>query len=108
VNALEIIDRVRGHGAELALRESVLVVRGRGPALPDDLQAEIREHKAELMTALGAGYEPTIAAVLADIRPHLPPAVRILPDASLLALVNWSIVHAWNKAASKLSEPVQS
>jgi hypothetical protein len=55
------------------------------------------------MVALGAPVEETVASILADIRPNLPPAIRALPDGSLLALVNWSMLHAWSKAARGLT-----
>lgn len=102
MNAAEILEEVRSHGAELFLRDGKLVVRGSGAALPETLQAEIKGCKAELMIALGSPMEPTIASILADIRPYLPDALKRLPDGSLLVLVNWSIVHGWNRAAQQL------
>jgi hypothetical protein len=98
MNAAEIIERVRAHDADLLIREDRLVVRGRGDKLPDDLQRELREHKGELMVALGEPANHTIAVILADIRPHLPKALQRLPDDKLLALVNWSIIAAFEKA----------
>jgi len=98
MNAVEIIERVRAHDADLLIREDRLVVRGRGDKLPDDLQRELREHKGELMVALGEPINHTIAVILADIRPHLPKALQRLPDDKLLALVNWSIIAAFEKA----------
>ena len=97
MNASQILEEVHKHGADLSLRDGKLVLRGSGPTLPEELQVEIREQKAELMVALGAPIEETVSAILADIRPNLPPAIRGLPDGSLLVLVNWSIIHAWEK-----------
>ena len=95
MNALEIIEQVRAHDADLALDNDRLVVRGRGERLPPDLQEQLRQHKTELMVALGGSMEVAIAEVLAEIRPHLPASLREVPDAKLLILVNWSILHAW-------------
>ena len=47
MNAIEIIQQVRAHDAELMLEEDRLVVRGRGPRLPEELQTALREHKPE-------------------------------------------------------------
>jgi len=101
VNALEIIEHVKDHKAELVLVDDRLVVRGSAERLPDGLQAELREHKAELMIALGAPIDRTVAAILREIRPHLPPTLRRLPDDKILALVNWSIIAAWGTAVRK-------
>jgi len=101
MNAIEIIERVRDHQAELVLVDDRLVVRGRTGHLPDELQAELREHKAELMIALGAPIDRTVAAILKELRPYLPPALRQLPDDKILVLVNWSIIAAWGTAMRK-------
>ena len=105
MNAVEIIEEVRRHGAELLLREGKLVLRGSGPELPPELQDAVRQQKAEIMVALGAPIETTVASILADIRPHLPPALRTLPDGSLLVMVNWTIMHAWNRSLNQLLTP---
>jgi hypothetical protein len=97
MNALQIIEQVRAHDAELVLDSDRLVIRGRGARLPDDLHAALREHKAEVMIALGAPLDRTVAGILAELRPTLPESLRGLPDASLLAMVNWTIIHAWEK-----------
>ncbi len=102
MNAIDLIEQVRAHKADLVVENDRLIVRGRGEPLPDDLQAALSEHKAELMIALGTPFDPTVAAVLADVRPHLPASLRRLPDGKLLVLVNWSIINAWNAAARKL------
>ena len=41
------------------------------------------------------------SSILADLRPQLPASLRKLPDGHLLALINWSIIHSWNKAVAK-------
>ena len=102
MNALDIIEQVREHDAELVVEENKLIVRGKGERLPEDLHAALREHKAEIMVALGAPFDAAIASILDEMRPYLPPAVKRLSDRNLLALVNWSMVHAWNKAAASL------
>jgi hypothetical protein len=98
MNAIEIIERVREHEADLALVDDRLVVRGWAEPLPEELKEAIAKHKGELMVALGEPASHTIASILADIRPHLPKALQRLPDDKLLALVNWSIIAAFEKA----------
>ena len=95
MNAFEIIERVRALDAEVVVDGDGLVVRGRGDRLPEYLRAALLEHKAEVMVALGVPIDRTVASILTELRPQLPPTLRSLPDASLLALVNWTIMHAW-------------
>ena len=104
MNALEIIERVRAHDADLVVQDDRLVVRGNGPPLPEELQAALREHKAELLIALGVPFDRTVANILGEVRPHLPPALRSLPDGKLLALINWSIINAWSEGVRRLGE----
>ena len=96
MNALELIQQVRAHGADLVVEKDRLVVRGIGEPLPDELRAALSQHRAELLVALGVPFDRTVAGILQDLRPHLPPALRRLPDDRLLALVNWSIFFALN------------
>ena len=103
MNALEIIERVRAHSADIVVENDRLIVRGTSAPLPDDLQRELSEHKAELLVALGVPMNRTVASVLADIRPHLPPALRKLPNDRLLALIDWSIIAAFEAAIRKVS-----
>ena len=103
MNALEIVDAVREYGASLAIQDGELVVRGTGQRLPEDLRAEVVEHKAELLIALGCPFDSTVAGIVADIRPHLSPALQRLPDSKLLALINWHIISAWEQAIQKLA-----
>ena len=98
MNALDIIEQVRAHHAEVVLEASQLVIRGRGDPLPDELQIALREHKAEVMVALGAPANMAVAAVLAEIRPYLPPALKRTSDENLIVLVNWAVIHAWNRS----------
>jgi hypothetical protein len=102
MNAIEIIEQVRAHDADLVVDNDRLIVRGRAGPLPHDLQRAISEHKAEVLIALGTPIDRTVATILEDIRPHLPPALRRLPDGNLLALVNWSIISAWGTATRQL------
>ncbi len=99
MNAVEILDRVRQNGATLAVVAGQLVVRRpSGTPLPDDLLFAVREHKPELMVALGEPIDVAVSAVLAELRPQLSPALRGLSDCKLLALINWSIMCAWEAA----------
>jgi len=101
VNAIALIDELRSHGAELALDGSQLVVRGSGEPLSGHLLQELKEHRAELLIALGLPLDQTVASILASLRPHLSPALRRLPDSQLLALVNWNIITAWEAAVRR-------
>jgi hypothetical protein len=98
MNAIEIVEQVRSHRADLALVDDRLVVCGAADPLPDELRQALSDHKAELMIALGSPIDRTAASIIADIRPHLPKALRQLPDDRLLVLVNWSIIAAFEKA----------
>jgi hypothetical protein len=102
MNAIEIIARVRAHDGELTVENDRLIIRGRSGPLPEDLQAALSEHKAELLIALGVPFDRTIAAILSDVRPHLPPSLRRLPDSKLLTLVNWAIINAWGASVRNL------
>ena len=97
MNALDIIEQVREHDAELVVEENKLYVRGKGGRLPEGLREALREQKVAVMVALGAPIDRAVAGIIAELRPNLPPSLRGVPDASLLALVNWSIIHAWEK-----------
>ena len=98
MNAVEILEQVRAHEADLAIVDDRLVLSGWAQPLPEELRDAITAHRAELMIALGAPIDRTVASILADIRPHLPKALKRLPDDHLLVLVNWSIIAAWEKA----------
>ena len=106
VNALEIVDAVRRCGADLVVADGQLRVRGTGAPLAAELRDEIRAHKAELLVALGEPMDRTVGAILADVRPYLAPALRELPTGQLVALVNWNIIAAWNKAMRELGPDV--
>jgi hypothetical protein len=97
MNAIELIERVREHDAEITLQDNKLVVKGSGDRLPDELRAALREHRAEILVALGAPIDRAVATVLGELRPNLPPTLRKLPDGDLLVLVNWTIIAAWEK-----------
>ena len=53
MNAIEIVEQVRSHRADLALVDDRLVVCGAADPLPDELRQALSDHKAELMIALG-------------------------------------------------------
>ena len=98
MNALEIVFQVRAYNADIVLEEHGLVIRGTGSSLPDDLQAAVFDHRAELMIALGAPWDRAVASILAEIRPKLSPVLQELPDHKLLVLVNTNIMNAWFKS----------
>jgi len=98
MNAVEILEQVRAHEADLTVVDDRLVVLGWAEPLPQELKEAVAEHKTELMIALGTPIDRTVASIIADIRPHLPTALKQLPDDRLLALVNWSIIAAFEKA----------
>ena len=103
MNAVEIIEQLRAHDAELVVEDDRLLVRGRANPLPEDLRRALRDHKAELMVALGVPLDRTVAFVLAELRPYLPKSLRGLPDDRLLVLVNWSIIAAFEAAVREAS-----
>jgi hypothetical protein len=55
------------------------------------------------MLALGAPLNTAITSVLAELRPHLQPALRKLPDDRLIVLINWSIIAAFDRAVMQVS-----
>lgn len=106
MNALEIINQVRAHNAEVVLDGKGLLIKGQGDPLPEDLHQALREHKAEVMVALGASSQMAVEAVLADVRPFLPPALRRLSSENLIVLVNWAVIHAWNRSVQEAGKKV--
>jgi hypothetical protein len=121
MNALEIIEEVRGHGAELLVKEGKLILRGIGPPLPSELQQAVQGQKAAIMEALGSssrsaaldqaemirsagsplrqarmqgdGVVEASIALLA-LRQHLAPPLAALGDPELLALVRHAVEYA--------------
>ena len=108
MNAIEIIERVRAHDADLVVDEDRLLVRGRSGPLPEDLQKALREHRAELLVALGVPIDRTVSSILRALRQHLPAAHRRLSDDRLLVLVNWSIISAFEAAVREMSQGHQT
>ena len=100
MNVIELIRRVESQGGSLRVEGQDLKVAAPVP-LPDLLLAEIAACKPAVMIALGAPMDTTVAAILRDIRPYLPPTLQQLPDDRLLALVNWHIIEAWETAIRK-------
>ena len=101
MNALSIAQAVQELSATLLVAHGQVVVRSRGP-LPEELQQEVRAHKAELLIALGMSMDQTVASILGDLRPYLPQPLQRLSDDRLLALVNWSIMAAWGRALNEV------
>ena len=104
VNALEIIRQVCALEANVVLEGKGLVIRGNGAPLPTELEEALRQHKAEVMVALGAPANMAAEAVLDEIRPFLAPALKRVSNENLIVLVNWAIIHAWNKAVTEASK----
>ena len=106
MNAISIIESVRKNGGSIVLDdEGRLKVRGvgkSGETLPEELRKALSEHKAELMIALGCAIQPTLAQILEELRPQLPPSLQRLADDKLLALMEWSIIHTWEQSIQKL------
>ena len=101
MSALEVIRRVELLGGRLMLEGDQLKLRAPEP-LPEGVVADVSREKAAIMVALGAPLDTVVSMVLTEIRPNLPAALRQLPDDSLLALVNWSIIAAWETAIQKV------
>lgn len=105
MNALQIIRRVEANGGSLRIDGHELKVAA-PVALPDELLAEVAEHKPAIMIALGAPMDAAVASILGAIRPYLAPALKKLPDDRLLALVNWNIITAWETAVRNAGEGI--
>jgi hypothetical protein len=103
VSALDVIRRVETLGGRVVLEADGLRLQAASP-LPEDLVAEVGKEKVAIMLALGAPLNTAITSVLAELRPHLPPAMRRLPDERLIVLVNWSIIAAFERAVMKVSQ----
>ena len=98
-NAIDVIRQVAMLGGQLSLKDDGVGLHVSVPApLPEEVRQALREHKAAIMVALGAPLDTVVASVLEEIRPQLPPALQRLPDDKLLALVNWSIIVAWQRS----------
>ena len=104
-----VIARCREAGLEISLG---LRVRP-WSKVPAQLRQELQEHRDELVAALvgKTAAEPVEASLpspaqvqvaLADIRPYLRPAFQQLSDHKLLALVNWHVMKAWEKARDSI------
>ena len=103
MSALDVIRRVEMLGGHLVLDGKSLRLQAE-QELPDQVVADVSEEKAAIMVALGAPIDTVISSVLAEIRPELPPPLRKLTDDKLLIMVNWSIIHAWQKAAERMQQ----
>ena len=101
MNALEVLRQVEAHGGHVLLDGRELRVRAPRP-LPDHVMDALSAKRESVMIALGAPLDTVVSGILDDIRPQLPPGLRLLPDDKLLALVNWSIIAAWEKTVQKL------
>lgn len=102
MNALEVIRRVEALGGRVILETEGLRLQADGP-LPEDLVSAVAREKIAIMLALGAPLSTAITSVLTELRPHLSPALRRLPDEKLIILINWSIMAAYEQAIWKVS-----
>ncbi len=105
MSPLEVIRQIEALGGSLHVEGDQLRVRAAAP-LPEELMTALTEQKPAVRIALGAPLDATVAGILVDIRPHLSPALRQLSDDRLLALVNWNIITAWDRAVRSASERV--
>ena len=103
MNALEVLRQVEAHGGHVLLDGEELRVRASKP-LPDHLMAALTQMKGSIMIALGAPLDTVVSGILNDIRPELPPSLQRLPDDKLLALVNWSMIAAFDRAVAKVGQ----
>ena len=101
MNAIGIAQAVQELGGTLLVENGQVVIRSHAP-LPDELQQEVRAHKAELLIALGVPMDQTVASILGDLRLFLPQSLQRLSDDRLLALVNWSIMAAWGRVLNEV------
>lgn len=103
VTALALIRQVEALGGKLLLDDGCLKLQAAGP-LPDVVVAAVTEQKVAIMVALGAPLDTVVGQILAEVRPYLPKSLARLSDDQLLALVNWSIIGAWNTAVRKADQ----
>ncbi len=100
-SAFELLQQVRSLGGRITLRKDEIAIEAR-VALPEELLSQIRDQKPAVMVALGAPFDDAVDSILDELRPHLPPALRNLPDSKLLVMVNWTILAAWQKTLQRL------
>jgi hypothetical protein len=103
MSAIGLIRDVYSFGGRLSLENGKLVVEASTP-LPSGLLDELAAEKPAVMVALGAPLDAAVAEIVEEIRPFLPPAIRRLSDTKILALVNWSMIAAWNRAIEAATE----
>lgn len=106
-----LIEQARALGAELVPLGGTLRVRARRP-LPDDLVAELRAHKAEVLAALAPSEatelpsgptleaqrvegNPATVATLATPAPDPPSTVATLPNAPVLETQRFMSLEDW-------------
>ena len=77
MSALDVIRRVEMLGGHLVLDGKALRLQA-DKELPGQVVADVSQEKAAIMVALGAPIDTVIGAVLEEIRPELPPALRRL------------------------------
>lgn len=103
MSALEVIRQVETLGGRLLVDSDGLRLQASQP-LPDELVAAVGKEKVAIMLALGAPFNVSVTSALAELRPHLPPSLRRLPDDRLLVLINWSIMASFDRAIMTLAK----
>jgi hypothetical protein len=94
---LVLIAQARRYG-RLELKDRKVVVEGR---FPSALLEELRARKEDVRKAL------LVASAVSEIRPHLSPTLRDLPDEKLLALVSWHVIATWERRIHKVATGVE-
>lgn len=92
---VELLGRLRSRGLEVRA-EGTRLWLGPRAALTDEIRAHVREHKAELLTALE--QERQVRELLAEMRPALAPALRDISDDGLLRLAQLALRVAAERA----------
>ena len=96
MSAIDLIRQVEALGGRVMAENGNLRIISPTP-VPAELMDALAAEKPAVMVALGAPFDLAVASILTELRPNLPPNLRNLPDSALLAMVNWTIMHAWFK-----------
>ena len=100
---LAVIREVYALGGRLLLEGDRLVMQAPEP-LPESVRTLVRQHKPELMAALGAPVESVLRSMLCDLRTRLPPSLATLSDESLLRLLTMTLLYCWKDAIQRTGE----
>jgi hypothetical protein len=103
IDPLTLLRAVYALGGSLQIEGDRLILRAPEP-LPDALCNAVRQHKPEIMAALGSPVDSILQAVLQDLRPRLPVALEDLRDDQLLQLLRVTLISCWNDAVRQVEE----